>query len=569
MVGSIIPFLTVLSAPETIETNTYLSWIHDSFGFSSTHGFLVALGLGSILVIVVASLIQMVRAYAVAYFAQTKALNLSTELLRTYLSQPYEFFLGQHTGEMGTKILAECQTVVGQFYRPAANIIASLFSILAILGLLLWVNPGVTIVCLAVLTVFYGSVFFGVRRRLQKFGEIRITTNKLRYRIANEALSGIKEIKLLGREANYLDRFAIPAREMTRTQIYSAVVSELPGYFLQGIAFAGIILLSLVLLGKADLDGGGALGEIVPLLGVFAFAGQRLIPELQRIYLSFSLLQYGSAALLALHGDLKLRLDERQLEPPASSSMGLKKHLELVDVTYRYPNAKQAGLSHVSLKIAAGEKVGIVGSTGAGKTTLADLLLGLILPESGEIRVDGSAVTPENRRAWQRTVGYVPQDIYLIDATIIENIGFGLPRDRINTVRAKEACRIAQLDNFIESELPHGYDTMIGERGIRLSGGQRQRIGIARALYHDAEFFVFDEATSALDNLTESEVMSAINSLPGDKTVLLIAHRLSTLRQCDRIIVLDQGRLAGSGSWDELMKSSNVFQRMASFSKAS
>lgn len=564
MVGSIIPFLTVLSAPAKIDTNPYLSWAYDSFGFTSTRGFLVALGLGSIFVIILASLVQVARVWAVAHFAQSKAYNLSTRLLHTYLAQPYEFFLGQHTGEMGTKILAESQTVVGQFYLPAANIVASLFSVLAILVMLVWVYPVVTFICLAVLVGLYGTVFIAVRKRLAILGDIRISTNKLRFRIANEALGGIKDIKLLGRESNYLERFSIPAMKMTRTQIYSAVVGEVPSHFLQGVAFVGIIVLSLILLGQADLSEGDALGRLIPLLGVFAFAGQRMIPELQRIYLGFTLLQYGNAALLALHRDLNPSLAAPEIAPPAQAAMGLKKSLELVDVTYRYPDAKQAGLSQISFKINAGEKIGVVGSTGAGKTTLADLMLGLISPRAGKMRVDGVDITPTSKRAWQQTVGYVPQDIFLIDATIVENIGLGLPKESIDTKRVKEACRIAQLGTFIESQLPHGFETIIGERGVRLSGGQRQRIGIARALYHDAEFFVFDEATSALDNLTEIEVMSAINALPGDKTILLIAHRLSTLKGCDRIMMLDNGELVGFDTWQGLMAANEQFQRIAS-----
>lgn len=563
MVGSIIPFLTVLSAPGKIQTNPYLSWAYEYFGFTSTYGFLVALGLGSILVITIASLIQVARSFAVAYFAELQIFSLSTRLLRSYLTQPYEFFLGQHTGEMGTKILSESYTVVSQFYRPAANIIASLFSILAILGLLVWVNPLVTIYCLSLLGLFYGSVFFVVRRRLTALGELRVSNNKLRFRIATEALGGVKEIKLLGREASYLDRFTDPAREMAMNDIYAAVVGDLPGHILQGFAFTGIVLLSLIMLDQTNLNEGGALGGIIPLLGTFAFAGQRMIPELQRIYLGFALLQYGNATVEALHRDLNPRAAVPNLEPSVQAAIGLKHKLELVDVSYRYPNSERGGLNQISCQIMAGEKVGVVGSTGAGKTTLADLLLCLISPETGHLRVDGVTITPETRSAWQKTVGYVPQDIFLVDATITENIGLGVPRDRIDTKRVSEVCRIAQLDSFIESELPSGYETVVGERGVRLSGGQRQRIGIARALYHNADFFVFDEATSALDNLTEIEVMSAINALPGDKTILLIAHRLSTLKDTDRIMVLNDGKISGFDTWTNLMETNISFREMA------
>ena len=234
-----------------------------------------------------------------------------------------------------------------------------------------------------------------------------------------------------------------------------------------------------------------------------------------------------------------------------------------MDVSYRYPNAELAGLTGVTLDFKAGERIGIVGSTGAGKTTLADLVLGLLQPSKGLIVADGTPITEANLRAWQQSVGYVPQDIFLTDASISENIALGEPPQEIDEARVRRAAEIARIDAFILEELPDGYATTIGERGVRLSGGQRQRIGIARALYHDADLIVFDEATSALDNLTEREVMTAIDALPGDKTVLMIAHRLSTVKHCDRIVVLDKGRVVDCDTWDWLMANSATFQSIA------
>jgi ABC-type multidrug transport system fused ATPase/permease subunit len=563
MVGSIMPFLSVLGDPSRIADVPALQWSYEVFGFTSTFSFLVALGAGALAVIIVATLLQVLRSYVVSRFAMMRIHSLSYRLLSSYLRQPYEFFLDHHSGEMGTQILSESQQVVMQFFRPAANIVASSFAIVAIVAFLLWVDWAVTLACFAVLGTIYGGIFLFSKRILNRLGDVRLKANKGRYRIATEALGGVKDIKLIGREGSYLERFETPSRQMAWSQVVAQVVGEAPSFVLQGLAFGGMVVLALVLLDPAGIDTGQALGGVLPLLGVFAFAGQRLIPELQRVYHGLTQLQYGKAAVEALHNDLVSLETGYSLPAMPPITMGLGRSITLDAVYYSYPNADHPGLKDISFSIKAGEKIGVVGSTGAGKTTLADLLLGLITPTNGEIRVDDQRLGPENIRAWQQTVGYVPQDIFLLDATITENIALGVPIDEIDTARVEETARIARLDDFISRELSDGYDTIVGERGVRLSGGQRQRIGIARALYHNADFFVFDEATSALDNLTEREVMSAINALPGDKTILMVAHRLSTVKVCDRIVVLDTGQIVGIGSWAELMETNPAFQKIA------
>ena len=312
-----------------------------------------------------------------------------------------------------------------------------------------------------------------------------------------------------------------------------------------------------------SLNSGEALGGILPILGLFAFAGQRLMPELQKLYQSLARIQAGGAAVNVVHDDLVNQLNEGRLPRSIPTRLGLNDRIILENVSYNYPGAKFAGLNEISLDIKAGERVGIVGSTGAGKTTLADTILGLLPPSEGRIIVDGAPITDETQRAWQQSVGYVPQDIFLTDANIYENIALGVPMLEIDKPRVRRAAEIARIDDFIRNDLPDDYETAIGERGVRLSGGQRQRIGIARALYHEADLIVFDEATSALDNLTELEVMSAIDALPGDKTVLIIAHRLSTVKRCDQIIVMDKGRVVACDTWEKLMTNNSEFQKIA------
>ena len=563
MVGSVLPFLMVLSDPGQIARVPALAWAYEVFGFSSGYSFLVALGLVSFAVIVLTSLIQIAKTYAVARFALMRIHSISCRLLIAYLRQPYAFFLNRHTGEMGTRVLSESQLLVGQFLQPAAELIAATLSVIALVGLLLWVDPMIAAISFATLGGIYGAVYLFSRRGLKRYGGERAKANSDRYRMANEALAGIKDIKLLGREASYAARYSDPSHRMARAFVSVQLISQIPQFAIQAVAFGGVILLCLVLMDPEGLASGTALGGILPTLGVFAFSGQRLMPELSKVYHSLSQLQVGSAAVDAVHQDLVNEAGSGSLPGAIPSAIGLKQRFEFEDVSYRYPNAEMAGLTSVSLDLRAGERIGIVGSTGAGKTTLADLVLGLLQPSHGCIRVDGTPITDANLRAWQQSVGYVPQDIFLTDASISENIALGVPPLEIDEARVRRAAEIARIDAFILQELPDGYATTIGERGVRLSGGQRQRVGIARALYHDADLIVFDEATSALDNLTEREVMTAIDALPGDKTVLMIAHRLSTVRRCDRIIVLDKGRLVDCDTWDRLMANSPTFQSIA------
>jgi ABC-type multidrug transport system fused ATPase/permease subunit len=323
-----------------------------------------------------------------------------------------------------------------------------------------------------------------------------------------------------------------------------------------------------VLVDRTSFQSGSGLGDTIPLIGLFAFAGQRLMPALQQLYKGLTQVRYGAAAVASLHANLRENAVGEELPTIPPKGLGLRRELRLDRVSYTYPNADGAGLSGISLSIQSGEKIGIVGSTGAGKTTFADLVLGLLVAQSGSLSVDGTPVTNENRRAWQQSVGYVPQDIFLTDANLAENIALGVVPAEIDQARVEHCARLAQLDGFINSELPHRYETTVGERGVRLSGGQRQRIGIARALYHDADLIVFDEATSALDNLTERDLMAAIETLPGDKTIMMIAHRLSTVRICDRILLLEKGRVAGFGSWDALVATNEKFRKLANISTA-
>ena len=389
-----------------------------------------------------------------------------------------------------------------------------------------------------------------------------MAADQARYRTASEALGGIKVVKLLNRETDYRDRFSVVARDFALAQASSNSLGQLPRYGIEAVAFGGIILLALGLLLQYRNSTDGALAHVLPLLGFYAFAGYRILPAVQGIYQALTQMRYGVNSLEAVSADLALARGAPELSATNAAPLSFTREVALRSLSFRYPRAGTPSLDAVSLTVPAGSTLGIVGTTGAGKTTLVDLFLGLLTPDQGEIVVDGVAVTAANMRAWQADLGYVPQDIFLIDASVTANIALGVPPEQVDQARVRDAARMAQILDFIETSLPDGFASTVGERGVRLSGGQRQRIGIARALYTNPGIIVFDEATSALDNLTEQEVVKAIGSLSGTKTILLIAHRISTVRNCDQILVLDRGQMAGLGSYDDLYRDNPAFRRL-------
>ena len=432
-------------------------------------------------------------------------------------------------------------------------------TICAVAGFLAFVNPAATAMVLVLFGAVYGAAIALNARGLQRLGRLRAEANRARFRVTQEALGGIKDVKVLGHEARFFDRFVVPSRALARYTIWVQLLGEVPRYVLYMLTICGTICVTLILLPPRDSNGAVDWSSSLPVIGLFALAALRMLPELSRLYGSATQIGYGSAAIDRLYEDLSgpaVAFPQGCDRPP----LALTSRLDLKGVSYRYPNAARMGLETVSFTVEAGEMIGVVGKTGSGKTTLADTVLGLLEPTDGELIVDGMAITDENRRSWMASVGYVAQDIFLADASVAENIAFGVAPECIDRARLQHAGRIAQIHEFVEKDLPQGYDTRIGERGIRLSGGQRQRIGIARALYRDVSFLLFDEATSALDTVTEAEVMAAVLALKRQMTVMIIAHRLSTLRGCDRIFVMEAGRVVATGSWLDLHRSSAVFQ---------
>lgn len=561
-VATVMPFLSLLGTPELVRTNPIANYFYTLFGFDSIDGFIFMVGVGIVLVLVSISALRSLTAYALNRWIFMREYTLSRRLLSNYMSQPYEFFLNRHTDELKTYILNESRRVVAESYRPAAEIINSLMTFVMIVAFLVWAEPGTTLISILAFGACYGALYLSLKGLLRRMGTEVLFTNKARFRATGEALGGIKQIKLLNRERNYISAFSIPAERQAKVRAINATLRQVPKFGLEAIAFGGIIILTLVLVTRNGGVESGAIASTLPVLGLYAFAGYRLLPTMQTMYASFATLRYGAAAVDAVYEDLNKLKPTETLPKSVAVALEHSKNITFKNISYRYPGTTEGGLDDVSFEIEKGMTVGVVGTTGAGKTTLVDVFLGLLPATSGEIVVDGETLTKDNMRRWQASIGYVPQDIFLVEASVSENIALGIPKDEIDHEAVRNAAQSAQIHDFIMTEMPNGFETNVGERGVRISGGQRQRIGIARALYRNPDVIVFDEATSALDNTTERELMREINALSGAKTIIMIAHRLSTVRDCDFILVLDKGRLVGQATYDELLADNSYFQNL-------
>lgn len=477
---------------------------------------------------------------------------LSVRLLAAYLRMPYSWFLERNRAVLSKEVLSH--SILGGLIKPIVVIILNLIRTLVMLGVLFFLEPWATLGALVLTVGSYGAIHYFCRDFLHELARMAHKADGGRFRTAHEALDGIKAIKTLGREDSFLQRFEEQSHQQVVAQTKSWWVTGLPGSFLQLLSFAGLLLLAVGML----LSGKG-LDTILPMLGVFAMVGQRVMPAFKLVSDKFARLQMSYPALDEYYN----AISATRPSEPSSKIVPLERELVLKGVCFRYPARTEPALKDINLVLPRGTSLGLVGATGAGKTTLVDVVLGLLTPQEGCLEVDGVTISESNLSGWRHNVGYVPQDIFLIDDTVEANIALGLDKAAVDRDAVVRAARLARIHDFILGELPDEYETVVGDKGVRLSGGQRQRIGIARALYTDPDILVFDEATSALDGGTESAVMESIRELASVKTLLVIAHRLSTVEHCDNLCLLESGRVTALGSFQQLLDTSESFRAMA------
>lgn len=517
---SIMPFLSALARPEFIHENQWLQAAYERFGFNSTREFIIALGLASITTVITASAFKTITLHVLNRFTNLTRHSLSTRLLKSYLNQPYEFFLHHNPSVLAKNVLSETDQLVLGLLQPLSRLIAHGMIVVA-MALLIFLYDPITALCIvAVLALMYGVIYGVVRKRLLRIGHERQTANAMRYQACNEALGGIKEVKVTHSHDAYLERFAKPSRDFSRHLATSETLSQSPLYLVEAVGYSGLILIALALLTRSN-----DIAQVLPALGLYGLAAYRMLPAAQIMYRGFAQMRSSTTALNSLHRDLTL---PQHLTNPATDSIPFKKEIRLSGVRYAYPSSPHKPVfDNFDLVIPAGTFMSIHGESGAGKSTLMDILLGLLTPQAGTLSIDGVKITSENVNSWQRSIGYVPQTIYLADTSIAENIAFGVAKKDIDMDAVEHAAKAAQIHEFINNELDSKYNTKIGDRGIRLSGGQRQRVGIARALYNSPSIIFMDEATNALDSATETITLDALRLLDKVRTIVLITHRPS------------------------------------------
>lgn len=562
-IGMIFPFLQLLASPEAALANIWLKRLYDMLAVPSTDVFLAYLGIGLVVFMVLKSIFLIASTYVSQRIVQNERARLSGQLFGVYLAMPWEFHIRHNSASLISNTIKAVDTMFCDLIAPLLLSVADGLLVVAICSMLLMVQPTVTLLVVGVLATVI-LVFYGVfQRSARSWGRQVQENDSNMIRWLTEGLGSLKELKVCGREEFFRDGFSRDAYARARSCALLQSVVGVPRHFIEGIMVLGLLVVLLFYQSRGE-----SLQAAIPTLGLFALATFRIVPSLSRLGNGFITMKYGSAALDQIYKDVIAREErsERRHLPHDPGRVVFESSLRLEGVSFMYPERSGRAVSEISLSIRCGESVAVVGASGCGKTTLVDLILGILSPSDGRIVVDGIDISRQ-LRAWQWLVGYVPQTIYLSDDSVRRNIAFAVPELEIDGARVEQAVTLAGLTDIIRG-LPHGLATRVGERGVNLSGGQRQRVGIARALYNNPRLLVLDEATSALDGYSEHQIALALQRLKNSITMIVIAHRLDTIRWCDRIVFLQGGHIAAVGRYEFLAESNEDFRRFVLGGKA-
>jgi ABC-type multidrug transport system fused ATPase/permease subunit len=552
-IGMVLPFLALLAAPETAIAGPILSRLAGWIDVSSPQAAVTAVAFLLFALLLVKNAYLIALTWAQFHFLHGRQVRMASSLLRSYLAQPYEFFLDRNSSLLVRRLNLDIFHAFTMVVVPLSSIVVEGLVAICILLLLLVSAPGATLVTLSVFGVIGVALYIVTGRILGRLGRRSREAGDLMIQSSTQALRGIKEAKILGREDYFARVFAGRANEYSKAVGTAHALANTPRMIIETLTVAAILIVAL-------LPTDSALGGALPTLGLFALAAVRLMPCANRIVYATSTARTGAAHFDSIYDDLSRPRPVRPRHATDSASLSPFREISLSEITYAYPGADRLSLNSVTIRIRRGQRIALVGHSGAGKTTLADILLGLLHPTSGEIRVDGVVVPTLASR--HLSMGYVPQSVYLLDDTVRRNVAFGIPDNDISEDTVWESLRAARLEEFVSS-LPGRLESRVGENGVRFSGGQRQRLGIARALYGQPSLLVLDEATSALDGLTENEIRASVDSLSGDQTVIVIAHRISTVKTCDLLFFLKDGRLVAADGFETLMRESGEFRSFA------
>lgn len=533
----ILPVVELATNPEAVQTNRYCRWISNIMGISDSRDIMLALISCIIALYIIKNVYLSFQAYAINSYSKNTRLHFSTKLMESYMKQPYAYFLNKNTAE----ILRSVNTDTNNMYTVVVNLLQvisqGLTSALLIAGLLLnsfWMTlvvTGLLALCALLIILVLQKKMRSLGQEYQRVGAGIIKTVK-------QAFEGIKEIKIMNKERFFIDNYRTVYKSATRIELVYNLMSYIPKYLIETITIGGILLYLAVV-----IAGGGNMGALLPQLSLFAVAAFKLLPSVNALYTNYGNVMYNKASVDLIYHDIREVQDvtDEAVTGKKVEKLCFEKEITIDSLSFAYDNMEQNVLEDISFSIEKGKSVAFIGESGGGKTTLVDNILGILRPQKGRVLVDGVNIN-EIMQSWHRDIGYIPQTIFIMDDTVRRNVAFGVRNEDIDDEKVWEALKEAQLETFVK-QLEHGLDTEVGEAGMRLSGGQRQRIGIARALYHTPDILVFDEATSALDNETEKEVMAAIDALHGTKTMLMIAHRLTTIENCDHVYRVENKRL--------------------------
>ena len=555
-IASIMPFITVVANPNLIETNSALNYLFnftDSVGVKNQKDFTILLGFLCFALIIISIVFKSAVIYLQTFFYSKCQHSVAKKILEGYLNQPYAWYLNQHSGELGKNILSDVHSVIMRGLASVINLGTQIIVSLGLLILLLLVDFKITIIGGFLLIIIFFIIYISFKNFIKKLGRERFEANELLYVTLVEIFRAFKEIKITGNEKIFLGHYDKPSQTLILNTALKDFIGRAPRFIVEIIIFGGL-LLALIYLIKLEVT----LISLLPKLSIFLLVVYRLVPAAQTIFYALSQLNYVGPTVSNMHEELNSFNNSKSIN--IKNNFSFNKEISLSHLYYKYPGSHDEVLNDINIKIDVNTAIGLIGTTGSGKTTVIDIILGLLEPTKGQLKVDDRLIDKNNVKIWQKNIGYVPQEIHLLDTSIERNVAFGVDPKNINKQKVEEVCKIANLHEFIVNKLPLKYDTKVGQDGIKISGGQKQRIGLARALYNNPSLLVLDEATNALDNFTEDLIIENILKLKKTKTIIMIAHRLSTLKKCNKIFLIEKGKIKNQGNYEELITTNSNYQ---------
>lgn len=559
-IGMIPAFVITIAEPDKVLNLQIIGPMLKNLGIVTSEELVYSGALLLILIYVAKNIYLTYFQYIKQRFVIHRKIYLQNRIFKAYMTAPYTFYLSKNSAELLRNVRSEVTKLITGTILPFMEITLNVTMFVLIIGGLIFLEPLITIITIALMG-FTGYIFLNfTQKKTLESGRITREARGDMNRMVLQGLGGFKDSRVLNREKMFLKQYNKFAKTNMKASIYQSVVKSLPKPIIETLLVIGILTITLIMVSE-----GRGFSEIITILTLFGVAAVKLMPIFNTLIQQVTTIRYSAYSVYAIFDDLELLenkyKDFREKILKTTEKMPIKNKIELDRVSYKYPDSEEYAVKDISLTIPKGSAIAFVGESGAGKTTLVDLILGLLTPESGVIRVDGQDIQ-ENPRSWMKNIGYIQQSNYLMDERIFRNIAFGIPDKDVDKTKLYQAIEAAQLSELIE-RLPKGLRTRVGERGVRLSGGQQQRVSIARALYNNPQVLVMDEATSALDNITEKFVIEAIERLRGDRTIIMIAHRLTTVRNCDVIYLMEEGEIIAQGTYDELLETSKAFRKMS------